>query len=383
MTQFNAMKKYVLIVIGSLLIGMQSKAIGVMHFHLKYNPVNDNFEVYFATVNPVSYPVAPSLGSAGATIAFDPVFNVNNIVMGATLNGNAFTPVDKTVGGFGGPNVNLKKFVEFESTGANYPTPIAAGTEYLLFTFTFGAGANCSGNLRMYANGVDPIDPTSAGGGQDFTSYLYINGTESDDNNTNQTFNNCAALTVVPVRFLTFTAVRSGNDGMLNWQVGNEDANTDHYDVERSVNRVDFSSIKSVAALNNGRTTNSYPLRDPNIVALKASVIYYRIKQYDRDGRFIYSEIQTLRMKDNASAVFIYPNPARSFINVEADMVQAAQVSIRISDGAGKEVNHTEFKGNNGLNIQRIDVTNLAAGRYVMTILMGSETQSIPFVKSN
>ena len=135
-----------------------------------------------------------------------------------------------------------------------------------------------------------------------------------------------------------------------------------------------------------GATPDKVP---PNTVSMlieafwRHAQVYYAAPVLDRDGRFIYSEIQTLRMKDNASAVFIYPNPARSFINVEADMVQAAQVSIRISDGAGKEVNHTEFKGNNGLNIQRIDVTNLAAGRYVMTILMGSETQSIPFVKSN
>lgn len=365
------MKKFLLsIILAACFISSRA----AVQFNLKYNAVLDRFEVYFVS----TLPFAPAnVGPSVVSVAFSPVYNINAITV-TSVNGGAWVAQDKITGTTG--TLNGKKVVGFESGGAPIAN-VVAGTEYMLFNFTFGAGANCTGTLRMFVNTADPSDP--GGTFQDFTSYLFITPTEYDATNSDQNFYNCAALTVVPVRFLSFTAVRSGNDGLLNWQVGNEDANTDHYDVERSLNRVDFSSIKSVTALNNGRANNSYPLRDPNIIALKASVIYYRIKQFDRDGRFIYSEIKTLRMKDDASSVFLYPNPARNYVNVEADLAQAEQVSIRITDGGGKEVNRTEFKGSNGLNLQRINVSNLAAGRYVLTIMMGTETQSIPFVKSN
>ena len=363
-------KLFVFIILATTYIS----SMAAVQFNLKYNAVSDRFEVYFVS----TLPFAPAnVGPSLVSVAFDPSYNTNAIVV-TSANGGTWVAQDRATGISG--TLNGKKVVGFENIAAPIAT-VAANTEYMLFSFTFGAGANCSGNLRMFVNGTDPSDP--GGTFQDFTSYLFITPTEYDATNSNLTFNNCAALTVLAVRFLTFTAIRSGNDGLLNWQVGNEDANTDHYEVERSVNRVDFTSIKSVATLNNGSSNNSYTLRDPNIVSLKTGVIYYRIKQFDHDGHFVYSDIKTLRMKDDASSVYLYPNPARNYINVETDLAQAEQVSVRITDGAGKEVNHTEFKGNSGLNIERINIENLATGRYVMTIIMGTQTQNIPFLKSN
>lgn len=366
------MKKYLL---ASLLFvaGLSTRANII--FDLKYNPGTDMFEVYFKSTVPYN-PVA-NIGLSGATIAVDPIYNTNAITVTPAAGGNWFVQ-DKTTGTAGAGSLAGKKVVEFGTPGGAIAL-VPANTDVLLFSFTFGAGQNCTGTLRMFVNATDPLDP--GGVGSDYTSYLFINGVEQDATNSDLTFNNCAALTVVPVRFLSFDAVKSGDDALLNWVVGNEDVNTDHYLVERSLNRVEFTTIATVNARHNGIVQNSYDLRDPSISKLKSSVIYYRIRQFDVNGKFIYSEIRTLRVKDNANGLFLYPNPAISYINLEMDMMQAEKASVRITDNAGKEMMRTEYSVNSGLNIRRIDVSKFASGTYLITIQTATETKTLSFVK--
>jgi len=372
------MKKYLIIL---FICGLGFKAGANIIYDLKYNPGTDRFEVYFKST--VAYPGVANVGGSVATIAFDPGYNTAGLNAGSVISvaGGAWLPQDKATGTGGAGTLAGKNVVAFETAGA----PIAnvpANTDVLLFTFTFGAGLNCTGTLRMYVNGTDPIDPGSpAAPNVDFTSTMFIVPTQYDATNTDLTFNNCAALTVVPVRFLSFDAVKSGDDALLSWVVGNEDVNTDHYLVERSLNRVEFTTIATVNARHNGIVQNSYDLRDPGISKLKSSVIYYRIRQFDADGKFIYSEIRTLRVKDNANGLFLYPNPATSYINLEMDMMKADQASIRITDNAGKEMMRTEYNVNSGLNIHRIDVSKFASGTYLITISTAAETKTLSFVK--
>ena len=94
----------------------------------------------------------------------------------------------------------------------------------------------------------------------------------------------------IPVKFTGFTAIKKGENGLLNWQVENETAITDQYMVERSLNGRDFTSIANVAIKGTG-STNVYDYTDNNLKALRSDIIYYRIKQLDKDGKFAYTEI--------------------------------------------------------------------------------------------
>ena len=48
---------------------------------------------------------------------------------------------------------------------------------------------------------------------------------------------------VLPVKFLNFTATKSNNTALLNWSVENEDANTATYEIEKSINGIEFISV--------------------------------------------------------------------------------------------------------------------------------------------
>ena len=154
--------------------------------------------------------------------------------------------------------------------------------------------------------------------------------------------------------------------------------------MERSVNGVNFTKIVTVApkALNGG--TNSYDLTDFNLSSIKASgVIYYRIKQIDKDGKFVYTEIRSVRLDAKGFGISVYPNPVSSLTNLTLDLEAAADVIIKVTDAAGKEVQRLQLQGNKGINIQRINLSGLAAGSYMLNVSPGAEIKTLPVVKVN
>ena len=103
---------------------------------------------------------------------------------------------------------------------------------------------------------------------------------------------------ITPVHLLTFTAQLKESNALLNWQVENE-LNFDRYQIERSRNGKDFTSIGTVKATN--KKEYSYTdnvsrelavLSNQNSQLPTHNSLYYRLKLIDRDGSFTYSPIR-------------------------------------------------------------------------------------------
>lgn len=189
---------------------------------------------------------------------------------------------------------------------------------------------------------------------------------------------------VLPVKFAGFTATKKDNTAQLSWQVENENSLTAGYDIERSLNGADFKKILSITPQNNGRSSNGYTSTDADLLSIhSANVIYYRIKQTDKDGRFIYSEIKSVRLDSKAIAASIYPNPVRGKANLSIDLVENAPVAITLNDANGKQVQTIQMKGLKGQNTKEINMNSLPTGNYVLRILTGTETKTIPVIKGN
>ncbi|MEO6491002.1 MAG: T9SS type A sorting domain-containing protein [Ferruginibacter sp.] len=185
----------------------------------------------------------------------------------------------------------------------------------------------------------------------------------------------------IPVKFNGFTAAKKDNSALLNWWVENETSLTDHYEVERSLNSVDFIKAATVAPKNNGNSSNAYTLTDQNLSSLRSSgVIYYRIRQVDRDGRFITTEIKTVRL-DKGIAIGIYPNPVKDAANVTLDLLEASEVIIAVTDAIGKEVQKVIVQANKGSNMKQVNMSNLPGGSYIFKVTAGNEVKILSVVK--
>jgi Secretion system C-terminal sorting domain len=186
----------------------------------------------------------------------------------------------------------------------------------------------------------------------------------------------------LPVKFTNFTATKKDNGAQLNWQVENETSLTAGYDVERSLNGVEFKKVSSVIPQNNGAAANSYVLTD-DLSSVHAGVVYYRIKQTDKDGRFIYSDTRSVRLDGKAFGAAVYPNPVKGKATLSLDLIEDATVAITLNDANGRQVQTIQIKGLKGRNTKEINMSSLPTGNYVLRVLTGTETKSIPVIKGN
>ncbi len=189
---------------------------------------------------------------------------------------------------------------------------------------------------------------------------------------------------VLPVKFLGFNVVKKSNDGLISWQVESESSITDRYEVERSLNGVDFQKINTITPKNNGSSTNSYELTDVNLSTVRSNgVIFYRIKQIDKDGKFVYTGIKNLRLDSKAIAIGVYPNPIRNFANLSIYLEQDSNATITINDASGKQLQNIQMALFKGPNIKKINMGSLAAGSYILKVRTANETEIISVVKTN
>jgi hypothetical protein len=129
------------------------------------------------------------------------------------------------------------------------------------------------------------------------------------------TFASATGVNPLPIEFLSFTGSAAIAGNQLNWSTASE-TNNDFFELERSSNGTEFSKIAFVEG--NGTSTSiiNYSYFDD---APSNSINYYRLKQFDFDGAFTYSNL--IEIKRNATgntSVSVFPNPSSDLVNIEA-----------------------------------------------------------------
>jgi hypothetical protein len=78
-----------------------------------------------------------------------------------------------------------------------------------------------------------------------------------------------------------------------------------------------------------------------------------------------------------------YPNPARSDINIEFELLQSGQVQVFVFNQSGQIVDKYSSHHHAGENKVKINTSKLSSGLYKMMILFGNEKHVKSFVKVN
>ena len=108
----------------------------------------------------------------------------------------------------------------------------------------------------------------------------------------------------VPLKLLSFSAIRRTGISYLNWVTENE-YNVNYFDVQRSYNGNSFTSIGNVAA-RNSNFRETYYFEDHSALN---GLAYYRIRSVDVDGKFSYSRIAVVSEYDLGAGSFSVINP--------------------------------------------------------------------------
>jgi Secretion system C-terminal sorting domain len=176
----------------------------------------------------------------------------------------------------------------------------------------------------------------------------------------------------LPVRLLSISALNNNGHAKLNWETCNE-VNVKNFEIERSADARNFSSIAMVAA-KNGNCNNSYEYADTKSLSGTA---YYRIKTVDNDGAQTYSAIVSIGGKP-AVSINVFPNPAVN--NMVISHPQAgANAFAQIIDMNGKML--LQQKLQEGAVQTSVDVAKLSRGHYTIVYSNASDKQSLHFIK--
>ncbi|MBC7947532.1 MAG: DUF4082 domain-containing protein [Chitinophagaceae bacterium] len=177
----------------------------------------------------------------------------------------------------------------------------------------------------------------------------------------------CSTL---PVTLLNFSASPGASKVTLRWTTSSE-VNNRGFDVQRSDDGVNWTTIGFVAGAGNSTTAKSYTYLDQN-VALKK--YYYRLKQIDIDDRFRYSAIVSATLNGRPEFVLgqNYPNPVDRQTTIQFSLPQAERVNLSLFDINGRVVkvlvNGSKESGTHAINVN-VDV--LAKGVYYYKMQAG------------
>lgn len=101
---------------------------------------------------------------------------------------------------------------------------------------------------------------------------------------------------ILPVKLLLFNGENVNNEKtLLQWKVA-EEINLSQYEIERSVDGINFNKIGKRSDV--GKLQYEYYDAQPN-----SGVNYYRIKAIDRDGKYQYSSIITVKFSSKIKCI--------------------------------------------------------------------------------
>lgn len=212
---------------------------------------------------------------------------------------------------------------------------ILPNTKTLVFDSAVNKGL-ALGMRYLEVYGIDIIDSALTTSIQQANSKLIAKGTS------------CSA-TILPVKLIYFNGSCQHKKVILNWVTGFT-ANNTYYNVERSIDGVNWILIGKEMSVTGGTHSNSYTFIDNSVVG---SDYYYRLRQVDADGKSIFSNVINISncAKSN-SGISVFPNPANEYLTFTLLNNSGNIGEISIINPMGILIKKATIMQNNIINIK-------------------------------
>jgi hypothetical protein len=177
----------------------------------------------------------------------------------------------------------------------------------------------------------------------------------------------------LPLHLVYFKAsLEEENLVKLNWKTTSE-TNVSHFEIQKSIDSKSFIELGKTYSQGTDNKANEYDYYDrkPNV-----GLNYYRLKMVDLDGKFTFSPIDYVNIKDQFITE-LYPNPSDKEVflkmkNTEGITLKAFQIDGRELPISYSLLNKNEFK---------ITPTEpIKTGIYLMQIVSKTETRVLKWM---
>jgi protocatechuate 3,4-dioxygenase beta subunit len=148
-----------------------------------------------------------------------------------------------------------------------------------------------------------------------------------------------------------------------------EEQNTSRFEIERSANGMDFEQVGTTAASGSTQGLTNYSYNDDIAVVNQLSIIYYRIKLIDIDGKFTYSNVISAVRGSSNDALMIYPNPFENALNIDYVAESDDVLELTLTDLSGRVVSRMQKTITKGANkITWNNLGSLSSGQYYIRV---------------
>ncbi len=332
-------------------IGGTADAFQFANYFMKYGDLNTYTRV-------ASLDAGNGQNKAGLMIREDLTPGSRNIFVGVTSGSELVLQYRSSTGG-------ATTILSIPGIAAPYWVKLAkSGTSYAAYYSQNGVGWTEIGSLVDLGFGT--------------TSFPYGGFAVTSHNNavlSTATFDGFGEVITNPlvVKLLDFEGHTVNNQYvLLTWDTQSEQ-NSDHFEVERSSNLLNFQTIAYVKGAGTSNTKKSYSAVDNNP---KEGLNYYRLKQVDSQGISTYSSSIIVRFGTDI-APRLFPNPANSTFT----LVQGQEIinEVIIYDMTGKVLKRIS---NTTANTNLVVTMNeLAPGTYIVALKSDSRDYQIKLIK--
>lgn len=169
----------------------------------------------------------------------------------------------------------------------------------------------------------------------------------------------------LPVEFLSFDAIRSGNIVNLGWVTASE-VDAKSFIVERSLDGSTYTAIGEVEAKNSSSGA-VYEYSDKNAPNANA---YYRLRQVDFNGDYKYSVIRYVSFVSIGELTLV-PNPAQDVLKIilSSGNSDTNNASVQLFNTLGQQLYMQSVSSNQLSQGWNIDLNGFAKGTYVVKVI--------------
>lgn len=221
--------------------------------------------------------------------------------------------------------------------------------------------------MEPNASGEITIDVTFGGNNNNADKFFYL-GVIDVSYNPN---------TTLPVTMSYFNGEKKNEGISLKWQTLSE-SNSSHFEVLRSADANNFTSIGSVSGKGNSNIVTNYTFTDFNP---SNGTNYYQLKQVDLDGKFSLSKLISLNAGLN-SKVF-ESNYIDGIINLYFNNENKEDItSIVLYDITGRKIG--TYKKNLTAGLNKLSISNfLMDGVYMVNLSVGNSLYRTKLIVNN
>ena len=184
-----------------------------------------------------------------------------------------------------------------------------------------------------------------------------------------------AAATVVvnaiatPVRFVSINARKTSAGNVVSWVVADE-ADVNHYEIEKSFDGINFGVIGSVKYNQATGAEKHYSYTD--VAAPNTEKVYYRIRQVDNNHIYTLSSI--VMVKSSETLFQVWPNPARSQVNVNITVSSSQSTYVELLDLTGSKLLSKPVHLVTGINSVLVkELNTFTPGIYIFKVFADGE----------